>query len=111
MARRTHTHSAATLHATATLGNLIATARRERRVSVAELCERAGISAGTLRAVERGAPTVAIGVVFEVATILAIPLFDATSSDELAAARARSADRLSLLPKRVGSPRSVDDDF
>ncbi|GIG41114.1 helix-turn-helix domain-containing protein [Cellulomonas phragmiteti] len=108
--RRVRTYSRATEHATATLGALIAAARRERRMSVAEVCERVGIDPGTLRSVERGAPTVAIGMVFEVATVLGVPLFS-VPAEELPALAARAADRLALLPQRVRATVQVDDDF
>ncbi len=108
--RRSHTYSPAALDAAATLGGLIATARRERRMSVAELCERAGITPNTLRAIETGAPTVAIGLVFEVAVLLGVPLFDVPASS-LPGLRARVADRLALLPERVRAPEGISDDF
>lgn len=104
------TYSPVTLDVVATLGALIATARRERRMPVAELCERAGITPNTLRAIETGTPTVAIGLVFEVATLLAVPLF-ADTPGEVSTARARISDRLTLLPQRVRSSREVDDAF
>ncbi|MBA2317861.1 MAG: helix-turn-helix transcriptional regulator [Euzebyales bacterium] len=57
----------------------MARARRERRWTVAALAERAGISPVTLRKVEKGDPTVALGAAFEVATLLGIHLFGAPS--------------------------------
>jgi transcriptional regulator with XRE-family HTH domain len=108
--RRTRTHSAPTLDAVAALGAQIAAARRERRWSVADLSERAGIAPNTLSAVERGAPTVAIGVVFELAVLLGVPLFGVPARD-LAGVRATTADRLSLMPHRVREHGDVDDNF
>ena len=108
--RRTRTYGPATLDAVATLGTLIASARRERRMTVSELCERAGITPNTVRAIETGAPTVAIGVVFEVAMLLGVPLF-APSPSELGALRERARERFALLPASVRRNRDVDDDF
>lgn len=108
--RRTRTYSPATLDAVATLGAQIATARRQRRMTVAELCERAGITANTVRAIEQGAPTVGIGVMFEVAVLLGVPLF-ADTPTELTAIRDRVHERLALLPRRVRAVGEVDDDF
>ncbi|HEY8720117.1 helix-turn-helix transcriptional regulator [Pengzhenrongella sp.] len=108
--KRTRTHSAPTMDAVGALGAQIAAARRERRWTVADLAERAGIAPATLRGVERGAPTVAIGVVFELATLLGVPLFGVAARD-LAGVRAVTADRLSLLPHRVRGRADRDDDF
>ena len=93
------------------LGLQIATARRERRMPAAELAERAGISRDTLHSVERGAPGVAIGTVFEVAALLGVPLFT-DDAERLPLFVARARDRLSLLPARVRTPSNpVREDF
>jgi len=84
--------------------------RRSRRWSLKELAERVGVSENTLRKVERGDPTVAIGVAFEAAAIVAVELYD---GDETARAleRERTQTRLALLPKRVDKLATVDNDF
>jgi transcriptional regulator with XRE-family HTH domain len=101
--RQPHTFSRATLEVARLLGLEIARTRRARRWTAADLAERAGISVVTLRKVERGDPTVALGTAFEVATLLGIPLF-ATSREELSALTARGSERLALLPARVRQP-------
>jgi transcriptional regulator with XRE-family HTH domain len=101
--RQTHSHSRTTLEAARLLGLEIAQARRDRRWTAADLAERAGISVATLRKVERGDPSVALGTAFEVATLLAIPLF-AASREELSALTTRGRERLALLPARVRHP-------
>lgn len=56
-------------------------------------------------------PTVGIGTVFEVATILGIDLFG-TDREGLRSMVERGRDRLALLPARVREPTGpVDDDF
>jgi transcriptional regulator with XRE-family HTH domain len=93
------------------IGSEIAQARRERRWSVEGLAERAGVTPVTVRRAERGAPTVAIGTVFELAVLTGVPLFT-TDPVALPKALASSRDRLALLPQRVHeAPRLVDDDF
>ena len=105
------TYSVQAREAARLLGLEIARARRERRWPVAELAERAGISRPTVRAVESGAPTVAVGTVFELAAILGIDLWGADPS-QLPELLARSRDRLALLPARVRQPLTpVDDNF
>ena len=100
MARKAHAYSEQTLDTVRVLGLEIARARRARRWTAQELSVRAGISRSTLYAVERGAPTVAIGVVFEVAALLGINLLGA-SPRELPDLLERSRDRLALLPASV----------
>lgn len=106
-----HAYAPQTLDATRVLGLQIASARRARRWTEAELAERAGVSRPTLRSVERGAPTVAIGTVFELATILGIGLFGA-DREELRSLVDQQRSRLALLPRRVREAADpVNDDF
>lgn len=109
--RRPHTYSPQTSDAARTFGMEIARARRKRRWTMADLSSRAGISPSTLTRVEHGDPTVAIGIVFEVATLLGIRLFGADRS-ELAGLVRRAEERLALLPSRVRiSEEPINDDF
>ncbi|MGL5857083.1 MAG: helix-turn-helix transcriptional regulator [Angustibacter sp.] len=111
MARRAHTYSPQAMDVVHLLGLEITRARRERRWTAAELAERAGISRSTLHAIERGTPTVAIGVVFEVAGLVGIDLLGAASQD-LPDLVERSRTRLALLPASVRAPAVDDgDDF
>ena len=108
MPRRMAVFSAAARDVCAALGSEIAVARRERRWSLTELAERVGVALGTIRAVEKGAPSVTLGVAIEAATVLGIDLLGGP-----AAAAARVADNrrtLALLPRRIRS-EAVDDDF
>jgi transcriptional regulator with XRE-family HTH domain len=109
--RPTSAYSPVTVEALRILGLQIAAARKSRRWTLSELAERAGISTPTLRNIERGEPTTAIGAAFEVATLVGVPLFDA-EADDLLALRRRAEDRLALLPRTVRLPeRPARDDF
>lgn len=105
------TYSRYSLQALALLGALLRTARIEKKLGLQALAERAGISRDLLRRIEKGDPRCEIGVVFELAAILGVPLFD----PEPGALTARSRtvqDRLALLPKSVHASRDeVKDDF
>jgi transcriptional regulator with XRE-family HTH domain len=112
--KRMHTHSPQAAAAVQVIGLQIARARRGRRQTLDEVAERVGVSRKTLHEVEHGSPTVAIGTVFEVATLLGVPLFGAVDRSELSEIRDRLRDQLALLPARVREPVSrmdVDDDF
>lgn len=111
MAKRTRAYPRPVRQAAALLGSQIKQSRVERRWSVRELAERAGISTSTLLRVERGDPTVSLGVAFDVATLVGVPLFYEDRS-RLAPELSRSRDRVALLPQRVRERESdVDDDF
>ncbi len=89
----------------------LGTERRAQRRTSQEVAERAGITRTTLRRIERGDPDVAIGLYFEVAMVLSIPLFGAEDR-ELAELAANGVRELALLPQRVRiRPIKVDDDF
>ncbi|MEI8404550.1 MAG: helix-turn-helix transcriptional regulator [Actinomycetes bacterium] len=107
--RKPHTYHPQSRDAAKVLGNQIAAARRERRWTSANLAERAGISVVTLRKIERGDLSVAIGSVFEVATLLGVPLFT-PDRRELGWALAQSEQRLALIPSRVRARRTVVSD-
>ena len=93
------------------LGAQIRAARLERRWSQKELASRAGITVPTLRKIERGDLSVAIGTVFEVAALAGIALFHEDRS-RLTLELDRTAARSRLLPQRVRAlKREVDDDF
>jgi len=79
---------------------LIKTARKKQRWSEVELAERAGISRLTVRKIERGNPGTELGLYFEVATLLGIPLF-AADSNKLTTIAHELDLQLALLPKRI----------
>ena len=93
------------------LGQLIRTARIERRLTTAELAERAGISRGLVQRIERGDPGCAIGRVFECAAVVGVRLFDLDRTS-LAGTVEAGRRTLALMPKSVRAPRDEDyDDF
>ncbi len=93
------------------LGQQIRLGRKMRKWSEANLAERAGISRRTLRKIESGEMTPAIGLVFEVAALVGVPLFE-PDSQRLSAAIDLTQSQIALLPKRIREKtRVVDDDF
>lgn len=82
------------------LGEDIAVARKKRRISTVSMAERAFISRGTLFKVERGDPSVSIGIYATVLAILGL-------ADRFAQAADRSSDTIGLdidedrLPMKV----------
>jgi DNA-binding XRE family transcriptional regulator len=108
--RASNTLSPLTLEAAKLLGVSVRLARQEHRWTVAELAERVGVSEATMLKVEHGDPGVRLGIAFEAAALVGVPLFDEDRSRRALEA-ARVDDRLAVLPQRVRQPAEVDDDF
>jgi transcriptional regulator with XRE-family HTH domain len=109
--RTARTYARQTREAVVLLGQLIRTARIERQLSVQALAERVGVSRDLMQRIELGDPRVGLGVAFEAATVVGVPLFTAEPS-RLAAERARQDEKLRLLPKAVRRRgEAVKDDF
>ena len=95
-----HTLPRAARRALTKLGKDIAVARRKRRISTVSMSERAFISRATLHKVERGNPTVSMGIYASVLAILGL-------SEGLGQVADRLNDSLGLdieeerLPKRI----------
>ena len=89
--------------ALAKLGEDIAVARKKRRISTVSMAERAFISRGTLYKLERGDPTVSMGVYATVLAILGL-------AEGLGHIADRRSDTLGLdieedrLPRKIVSP-------
>ena len=93
------------------IGQLIRIARIGRKLSVAELAERAGVSRDMMQRIEHGDPRCGIGTVFEAAAIVGVPLFEA-DRDTLSGRLIEQEEKLRLLPKSVRKTRTaVKDDF
>ncbi|HSZ69762.1 MAG TPA: helix-turn-helix transcriptional regulator [Solirubrobacteraceae bacterium] len=108
--KRVRTYSPATVEAARLLGTRVRLARRERRWTLQELADRVGVTHVTMRKVERGDLTVGVGVAFEAAAVLGVPLFHEDRSRRVLEA-ARVDDRLAVLPQAVRKPAEVDDAF
>lgn len=105
------TYSRSTKEAAKLLAGLVRAARIERKLTTQEVADRAGISRGLLQRIEKGDLKCEMGVVFEVANIVGVSLFD--MSDKALTQNLRTIeDRLTLLPKTVRpSTKEVHDDF
>lgn len=107
----TRSYSRYSLDAAQLFGLLIRNARIERQLTVEQLAERAGVSRGLVYRAEEGDMGCAIGAVFELATIVGIPLFSA-DQPAMALHIANAQKTLSLLPRAVHhSKKAVKDDF
>lgn len=111
MERVARTYSRYGREAVRVLGQLIRINRLERKLSVAELAERVGVSRDMMQRIESGDPRCAIGVAFEAASIVGVTLFE-EDRDKLTVRLAEQDDKLRLLPKAIHKARTtVKDDF
>jgi transcriptional regulator with XRE-family HTH domain len=109
---RPRVYSSITKEALRLLGQEVRLARKERRMSEADLAARVGIARSTVQQIEKGDPKVEIGLVFEAATITGVNLFGADLVT-LRGQQERLTDKLALLPQSVRRPKrsEVSDDF
>jgi DNA-binding XRE family transcriptional regulator len=98
-----HALSPTVVAALTVVGQEIRLARQGMGWTVQELADRAGVNEKTVRAIEAGAPTAAIGTVFELAWLVGLQMLGHTD-DELPALLARGQERLALAPARVRKP-------
>lgn len=108
--KRVRTYSPVTVEAARLLGARVRLARRERRWTLKELADRVGVTHVTMHKVERGDLTVGLGVAFEAAAVLGVPLFHEERARRVLEANSVE-DRLAVLPAVVRKPLKVDDDF
>ncbi len=93
------------------ISSLIKVARKERKLTMQAIADRAGISRGLVQRIEKGDMKCSIGAVFEVAAILGIKLFDADETS-LSKHISHNEDKLALMPKSIRKKtRVVNDDF
>jgi transcriptional regulator with XRE-family HTH domain len=105
------TYSKYTREAVVLLGKQVRLGRKQRKWTEHELAERAGIARATLQKIEKGDVSVAIGLVFEVAALVGVRLFDQEAST-LVGHISRTDDKLAVLPGSVRKPgKAVDDEF
>ena len=99
------------LDALALLGQLVREARLTKAMTTTELASRAGISRALLQRIESGDPGCSIGVVFEVAAICGVPLFD-QEQRQLTTHLALHREKMALMPKAVRArAKGFKDDF
>jgi len=109
--KKNRIYSSYTQDALRLFGQLIQLGRKTHLFSAATLAERAGISRATVQKIENGDPSVAIGLVFECAAIVGVPLFN-SAERSITSEIDRFKDKLALLPKTIHSVKTeVDDDF
>lgn len=79
-------------------------------MTAASLAERAGVSRGLIHRIEKGDPKCEIGVVFEIASLLGIPLF--SKDIPLAFLSNSLTAKIAVLPQSVRkSTKIVSNDF
>lgn len=92
------------------MGNLVALNRKEKGLTAQALADKVGVSRGLIHRIERGDPKCEIGVVFELATLLGIPLMSSEIPVFVLADTIES--RISVLPKSVRAKgKEVSNDF
>lgn len=93
------------------MGEQIKLGRKQKKWTENELAERAGISRATLQKSEKGDMSCAVGLVFEVATLVNIPLFE-QDTYPLSKQVEQIRDKVALLPRRIPAQQNaVDADF
>lgn len=108
---RVRTYSKVTQAAAQLLGQRIRIARKQKRWSEQSLADRAGVARATVQKIERGDLGCSVGLVFELATLVGVPLFE-PEAGRLKAHIAQGDKILALLPKHTHmSRRNLDDDF
>ena len=105
------TYSKYALEAAILLGEQIKLGRKQRVWTEKNLADRAGISRATLQKIEDGQMGCAIGLVFEVATIVGVKLFESESTP-ITKNIEHTRDKIALLPKRIKTrKKAVRDNF
>lgn len=93
------------------LGVAIHNARVERKLTIADVAERAGVSRGLVTRIEKGEMGTSVGAAFEVAAIVGLRLFDADPTT-LTRYLSMERDKRTLLPQSVRTgAKEVKDDF
>ena len=93
------------------MGEMILLHRKERKMTAQDLADRSGISRTTLYKIEKGDMKCEIGLVFEVAALVGVKLFETevTAIDML---RESIENKIALLPSRIRKLKGpIDDEF
>ena len=108
---RPRTYSPYAREACQLLGKLIQLGRKNKHWTTQDLADRAGITRVTLHKIEQGERTCAIGLVFEVAALVGVTLFE-SNDQRLSNQLNHLDDKLALLPKSIYPlKKAVDDEF
>ncbi|MCX7116531.1 MAG: helix-turn-helix domain-containing protein [Legionellales bacterium] len=93
------------------LGQLIKAGRFEKKMTAKDLASRAGISRGTIQKIEQGHLSCELGLVFEVAMIVGVRLFE-TNKTSISHLLDITTNKITLLPQRVRhTHEDLDDNF
>ncbi len=104
-------YSRYTKEAAILLGHHIQLLRKKRKWTETDLAERAGISKVTLRKIEKGDLSIALGFAFEVAALVGVKLFEAGPA-QVATEIDNVKNKIALLPQRIRQNEdTIDDDF
>ncbi len=103
MSRIPRIYSHLTREALSLLAGQISLGRKRYRMSQQELADRMGVTRTTVQMIEKGAPTVAVGLIMEAATLTGVDLF-VPEATTLAPQLERTRDKLALMPRSVRSP-------
>lgn len=110
--KKERVYSRYALDAATLLGKHIQLGRKERGLTAIDLAARAGISRATLQKIEKGDPKCELGLFFEVAILVGVPLFNVETSGSFSAGIERVNDKIALLPKSIRKKKKgVDDAF
>lgn len=105
------TYSKYAQEAAVLMGDQIKLGRKQRQWTEKNLADRAGISRATLQKIENGEMSCAVGLVFEVATLVGVTLFE-PESVQLSKHIEHTLDKIALLPQRIKTRlKAVRDDF
>ncbi|MYE10806.1 MAG: helix-turn-helix transcriptional regulator [Gammaproteobacteria bacterium] len=111
MPRIPRSYSKLTQEALLLLAGQIQLARKRRRMTEQDLAARIGVARSTVQLIEKGAPSVGVGLMFEAAVLVGVDLF-VPEATTLAPELERMQDKLALVPRSVRKPvRVIDDDF
>jgi DNA-binding XRE family transcriptional regulator len=111
-AKKERAYSRYTKDAASLLGRHVQLSRKERRLTEMDLADRAGISRTTLQKIEKGDPKCELGLYFEVAVLVGVPLFQVGPESNLTMDLDRINNKIALLPKTIHKKKKkVDDAF
>lgn len=111
MKKVNRTYSRYTLEALSFFAKLLKETRIKSFITTADLAARAGISRDLLYRIENADPACSVGVIFEIASLLEVQLFN-SDIDDMKMKNKIITDKIALLPKKIKVKKmEVDDDF